>query len=133
MKYSQWIGIGAALGIIVACFLPWTWHPDLQKYFTGFFSEQNVYGKPAKFFIGFAIFNIMFFAIPRIWAKRWNLLVSALILAFAIRCFIIYSGCYSTICPDKQPGLWLMLGFAILNLVMAMLPDLKLEQHRKQS
>lgn len=133
MKYSQWIGIAAAIGLIISCFLPWTWHPDLNKYFTGFFSEQNVYGRPAKVFIGFAIFNILFFAIPRIWAKRWNLLISALIVAWAIRCFIVFSGCYGSICPQKQIGLWLMLSCSILDLVMTLFPDLKMEDGNKKT
>src|SRR5690606_960231 len=42
MKYSQWIGVAASLLLVAACFLPWTWHPDLNKEFTGFFSENNV-------------------------------------------------------------------------------------------
>ena len=25
--------------------MPWTYHADLRKYFTGFFSEKDVYGK----------------------------------------------------------------------------------------
>lgn len=131
MKYSQWIGIGAAVALIITCFLPWTWHPDLQKYFTGFYSEQNVYGKPGKFFIGVVIFNIIFFAIPRLWAKRWNLLISAIIVAFAIRTFIVYTGCYGSICPEKKAGIWLMLGSAILILVMSVLPDMSLSENKK--
>ncbi|WEK33592.1 MAG: hypothetical protein P0Y53_13960 [Candidatus Pseudobacter hemicellulosilyticus] len=125
MKYSQWIGIAAAITLIVACFLPWTWHPDVQKTFNGFFSEQNVYGKPGKMLISFSSIAIVFFLIPKIWAKRWNLLVTALLLAFAIRCFIIYSGCYNGICPTKLAGIWLMLACAVLTLAMSLFPDMK--------
>lgn len=128
MKYSQWIGIAAAVILVVACFLPWTFHPDLNKEFTGFFSENNMYGKPGKVFTWLAVIAIIFFLIPRVWAKRWNLLVGALTVAFAIKSFIVFSGCYRGICPSKLAGLWIMLLAAIVVLVMALLPDVKVEE-----
>lgn len=128
MKYSQWIGIAASLILVAACFLPWTYHPDLHKNFTGFFSENNVYGKPGRVFIFFAIVAIIFFITPRVWAKRWNFLVTGIATAFAIRSFIMFSGCYRGICPEKLAGLWIMLIAAIVMLVMAILPDIKLKK-----
>lgn len=126
MKYSQWIGI-FALGILVAsCFLPWTYHPDLNKTFTGFFSENNLYGKPGKVFIFLSLIAVVCFVLPRVWAKRINFFVCAVIVAYAFRSFIIYSGCYRGICPEKRGGLWLMLIAAILTLLMAVVPDIKL-------
>ena len=123
MKYSHWIGILATLLLVTSCFFPWTWYPDLNKYFTGFFSEEHVYGKPGNVFIFFAIFAIAFFLIPRVWAKRWNFIIGALILAYAIKSFILYSGCYNGICPVKQTGIWVMLVCSIIIMVMAVLPD----------
>lgn len=127
MKYSQWLGIVASIVLIVACFLPWTWHPDLNKNFTGFFSENNVYGRPGRVFIFLTAFAIIFFLVPRIWAKRWNLLVVVLTTAFAIKSFIMYSGCYRGICPEKKAGIWIMLIAALVMLVTAILPDMKLK------
>ena len=127
MKYSQWLGILAALVLIAACFLPWTYHPDLDKEFTGFFSEKNIYGKPGKVFIFFAVVAIIFFLLPRIWAKRWNMLVTGLASAYAIKTFLMFAGCYRGICPEKKAGLWIMLASALVMLVMAILPDMKLK------
>lgn len=125
MKYSQWIGIAAAIVLVIACFLPWTFHPDLNKNFTGFFSENNDYGKPGKVFTVFAIIASILFLIPRVWAKRWNLLIGALTVAFAIKSFIVFSGCYRGICPTKLAGLWVMLLSAVGLLIMTLLPDMK--------
>ena len=132
MKYSQWIGIFGLCILIVSCFLPWTYHPDLNKTFTGFFSENNLYGKPGKVFIFLSLIAMACFVLPRIWAKRINFFVCAVIVAYAFRSFIIYSGCYRGICPEKRGGLWLMLAAAILTLVMAVVPDIKLV-NKKQS
>jgi hypothetical protein len=124
MKYSQWIGIAAALLLIAACFMPWAWFPDLGKNFTGFFSEKNIYGRPGKVLIFLSVIEILLFVIPRIWAKRANIFVAALTIAFAIKSYILYSSCYGGVCPDKRAGIFLMLGSAAITLVAALLPDL---------
>lgn len=121
----------SALLLVAACFLPWTYHPDLDKTFTGFFSERNIYGKPGKVFIFLAVVAIIFYIIPRLWAKRWNLVVCALTMAYALKSFIVYSGCYRGICPSKKVGLWLMLLSAIAMLAMAVLPDVTLKEEKK--
>ena len=126
MKYSQWAGVAALAILVISCFLPWTYHPDLDKTFTGFFSQNNSYGKPGKVFIFFSLLASVGFIVKKVWAKRMNFFICALIVAFAFRCFIIFSGCYSGICPEKKGGLWLMLGASILSLVMAVIPDIKL-------
>ena len=129
MKYSQWIGIAAAILLVISCFLPWTFYPDLNTDFTGFFSANNDYGKPGKLFVAFALVAIVFYYLPKIWAKRWNLLFTALTMAWAIRCFILFSGCYKAICPEKKIGLWLMLMSSAIMMLMAFFPDLRLKQN----
>jgi hypothetical protein len=131
MKYSQWIGIAAAIILVIACFMPWTYHPDLNKNFTGFFSQNNIYGKPGYVFVVACPIAIVFFLIPRIWAKRWNLFICAIILSYAIKSFIIFSGCYRGICPDKKAGLWIMLSSAAIMLLMTLFPDIKLKEEAK--
>jgi hypothetical protein len=127
MKYSQWIGIAAAIILVISSYLPWTYHPDLDKIFTGFFSENNIYGKPGNVFMVLALAAIPFFAIQKVWAKRWNLFICGITLAYAIKSFIVYSGCYRGICPDKKAGLWLMLAATLLMMGMSLIPDLKLK------
>jgi len=127
MRYSNIIGIVAALLVILACFLPWTFHPDLNKYFTGFYSEDNMYGKPGKMFMVFASLLIILFAIPRVWAKRTNWLIATLTIAYTIRTYFLFTTCYSGICPVKQLGIYLLLAGVALSFVMAILPDIKLK------
>ena len=128
MKYSQWIGIMALIVLVISGFFPWTYHPDLNKTFTGFFSENNMYGKPGKVFIFLSLLAFLCFIFPRVWAKRLNFFVCSLIVAYAFRNFIIFSGCYRGICPEKKVGLWLMIIAAITSLIMAVLPDIKVNK-----
>ncbi|MGZ5135334.1 MAG: hypothetical protein ACXWCG_09295 [Flavitalea sp.] len=130
MKYSQWTGIFAIIILVVSCFLPWTYHPDLDKTFTGFFSENNVYGKPGKALIFFSLLALLCFSLHRVWAKRFNFFICAVLVAYAGRNFIIFSACYGGVCPEKKIGLWLMIISATLSLIMAVIPDIKLNNKR---
>ena len=132
MKYSQWIGVVAALVVIGACWMPWAWYPDLNKSFTGFFSELNRYGKPGKVLVFFSIISILLFLIPKVWAKRTNILVGGISVAWAIKSFISYTACYRGICPEKQAGIWLMLVASAVVVVMALLPDLPVKEDQPE-
>jgi len=131
MRYSQWIGVLASIVLVVSCFMPWTFHPDLNKNFTGFFSENNLYGQPGKAFVFLAVIAVALFLIPKVWAKRWNLLTGALLVAYAIKCFVTFTSCYRGICPEKQPGIWMMVGSCIVIMVMILLPDTPVPQDKK--
>ena len=131
MKYSKWIGISACVLLVVSCFLPWTYHADLDKTFTGLFSEKNIYGKPGKFLILFAILSAVLILIPKIWAKRTHLFLSALSFGYAIRSFIVFIACYNTYCPEKKYGIWLMLFSCFVILLVSVFPDMKLESKKR--
>ena len=131
MKYSQWIGIAAALLLIGACFLPWAYYPDLQKEFTGFFSEGNAYGRSGKIFVFFSVVEIVLFLIPKVWAKRANILVAAMTIAFGVKSYILFTACYRGICPDKRLGIFLVLIAPFIILVAAVLPDLPVKEGKK--
>jgi len=128
MKYSNYIGILAAIVLIIACFLPWAYYPDIDKTFTGFFSEQNRYGKPGKLLVFFSIVAITLFIVPKVWAKRLNMVVTALALAFCVRCFTLFSTCHRGICPEKQIGIYLIFITSVIMIIASVLPDMKLKE-----
>lgn len=124
MKYSLWIGLMATSLLVLSCFLPWTYYPDIQKTFTGFFSENNLYGKPGKAIVVLSILSAACFLIPRVWAKRMHFFLAAVLMAYAARSFIIYAACYTGICPQKKAGLWLMIISAFIAMLMAFMPNM---------
>jgi len=130
MKNSQWIGIAASILLIAACFMPWAYYPDLQKDFTGFFSERNTYGRPGKVLLFFSVAAILLFLIPKVWAKRANVLLCALTIAFAVKSYILYTACYRGTCPDKKIGIFLVLLASSLMTLCAVLPDTKLKEEK---
>jgi hypothetical protein len=131
MKYSMSVGIIAAVVLIASCFIPWTYYPDIDKTFTGFFSQANAYGKPGKAIIFFSVLSIVLFIIPKIWAKRFNVLVTAITIAYCVRSFVLFTSCSGGICPEKKVGIFLIVISSALMLVSSLLPDLKLNENEK--
>lgn len=131
MKYAPYIGTLAAILLITACFMPWTYYPDIHQTFNGFYSHQDNYGKPGKAFIFLAVFSVILFFIPKIWAKRVGQITAVIILAYAIKTFILFSSCYAGICPEKKPGIFLVLLSAILILAASLFTGVKLPEESK--
>ncbi|HUS02793.1 MAG TPA: hypothetical protein VMY77_13740 [Chitinophagaceae bacterium] len=126
LKIIKWLGLAACAVLIIACFLPWTYHADIDKTFTGLFSEKNAYGKPGKFLSFYAVLSATFILLQKVWAKRVHLFLAALALGYAVKTYILFTSCYNAYCPDKKFGIYLMMGCCIVILVAAIFPDLKL-------
>ena len=131
MRYMKWIGLLAVIILVSSCFLSWVIIPSQNITVTGIDSTGTNFGKPGytHFVLGF--FFIIFHFIPKLWAKRINLLVVALNIAWAVRNYFIISMCREGDCPEKQIGLWLVLGASALMLLAALFPDIKLKEDKK--
>jgi hypothetical protein len=130
MKYSRILGIAAALILAGATLLPWAWFPDLQKDFTGWYSEGNAYGRPGKIYLFLIVASIILFFIPKLWAVRVNNVITAIALAFGIKCFLLFGACYRGICPDRKIGLYLALLASAAMFAMSLFPNIKLKEEK---
>ncbi|MFN5478252.1 MAG: hypothetical protein ACK484_16795 [Sphingobacteriales bacterium] len=122
-KYSKWLTLAAAVLLILSCFMDWAYYPDIQKSFTGWFSEKNVYGKPGKWLTVMACFAVIAQFLPYLFLKRTNLFLMALNTAYAFFTFVKYTRSYGITNPTAQLGIYLMLISAILLLITAMFPS----------
>ena len=125
VKYLHWLGIAACITLIASCFLPWVHYADINQDFTGFYSYQNQYGKPGKFLIALGGVALIFMLLPKAWAKRANLFICALLLAYAVKTYILFSSCYNNYCPQKLFSLNLMVFCTVLMLVAAIFPKME--------
>ena len=121
----------AVVLLIVSCFIPWVTIPSKNIVVSGVESTGTNFGKPGYTHFVLSFFFIIFHFIPRLWAKRSNLLVVALNIAWAIRNYFIISMCREGECPEKQIGLWLVLLASVLVLIAALFPDIKLKEEKK--
>jgi len=131
MRYMKWIGLLGVILLIVSCFMPWVIISSKNIIVSGVDSTGTNFGKPgyAHFVLGF--FFIIFHMIPKLWAKRWNLILVALNIAWVIRNYLIISMCREGECPEKQIGLWLVLTASVIMLLAALFPDIKLKEGTK--
>ncbi len=133
MKYSQWIGIAIAIVVMVACYLPWVEIPTIQKIVTGMDNKGTNFGKPAKLHLILSGIAIVLYLIPKIWAKRINIIICLLAVAWGVRNFLLYARCEMGTCPERAYGLYLLLFGSIVMLIMALFPDLKIVAKKEGS
>jgi hypothetical protein len=131
MKYYKVIGVVACIALFASCFMPWAYYADLQKSFTGFFTEKNIYGRPGVVFTFFAAFSIVLIFINKIWAKRTLIFVQALNIGYLLKTYVIFTSCYKGYCPEKQYGLYLVIISSVILLVISFFPDIQLSEEKK--
>jgi len=126
VKYLHWLGIAACITLIISCFLPWVHYADINQTFTGFYSFKNEYGKPGKFLLATALLILVFTLLPKLWAKRANLFIAAITVAYAVKSYILFSSCYNNYCPEKLSGLYLMLFSTVVMMIAVVFPKLEI-------
>ena len=127
MKYSQPIGVIAALGIIGICFLPWIYIASIHTTVTGLYAEGTSFGKPGLLNIFFSALSLIFFLIPKVWSKRANVFIATINFAWALRNYILLAGCLAGECPEKKVGLYLLLLASLIVLLMSFFPRITIE------
>ena len=127
----KWIGLAAAVLLVVSCFTPWVFIESANITVSGVNTAGTNFGKPGYFhFVLAAVFLFCTF-VPRIWAKRLNLLITALNVGWAVRNIFILAACSGGECPVRKAGIWLMLLASLVMLVSALFPDMKVPEEKK--
>ncbi len=130
MRYMKWIGLAAAILLIISCFTPWVFIESRNIIVSGIDATGTNFGKPAYFHFFMIGFFLLFSFIQKTGLKRANLLITALNLGWAIRNYFIISACQGGDCPIKKTGIYLMLLASILMLISALFPDMKLPEEK---
>jgi hypothetical protein len=128
MRIMKWIGLAAVILLITSCFIPWIVIESRNITVTGVDATGTSFGKPGYFHFFCAFFFSVFHFIPKIWAKRLNLLVVGLNTAWAVRNFFLIAACQGGECPEKKIGLYLVLFSSILMLLSSFFPDMKMNK-----
>lgn len=124
MRYMKWIGAISASLLVVSCFFPWVVIHSKNIIVTGVNAEGTNFGKPAYFhFLLVAIYLFLHFN-KRLWAKRLNLAIPAINMAWATRNYFMVSLCRGGECPEKQIAIWIVVLSSLLMLLAALFPDM---------
>ncbi len=131
MKYSKWIGLMGVIGLIITCFIPWVYIQSKNITVSGFKADGTHFGKPGLLHLLLSIFILTAFVLSKIWAKRVNVFLCAMNLAFAIRNYILITGCLAGECPEKKLGIFLVLSSSTIMMIAALFPDVVINQKKK--
>ena len=128
-KIMYYAGIVASVAIIGCCFLPWVHYNNINTTFTGFnvtkFVTGNYYGKAGVPITIMSVIILILMLVPRIWAKRTNLFVSALLFAYCIRTYIIFTSALFEGEVEKQAGIYLIIILSFIMLVGCLFPKME--------
>jgi len=131
MKYSNIIGAALVIILIIACNMDWV-HIDGGKLtVSGLKATGTNFGKPGLMNIITGAIAGILFLIPFLWAKRINIFFCAFNLAWAIRNFIIVTMCREGDCPEKQTGIYLLMGSSALMLLLSFIPEINVNKKEK--
>jgi len=126
MRWMKWAGIAAAVLLIISCFIPWVVIQSKNIIVRGIDAAGTTYGKPGYFHLFMSLFFLLFSFIPRVWAKRSNLLIVAMNFAWALRNYFAITACEGGDCPVKKSGIYLMVLASVIMLGAALFPDMKM-------
>jgi hypothetical protein len=126
MKWIKWLSILAAIVLMTSCFFPWVVIESKNITITGIDVAGLSYGHYGYMLIPLAIIFILLQLINKIWAKRLNVAVGALIITISFACLWIFRCEYGE-CPQKQMPLYVMFASSAIVFIGSLLPDIKLQ------
>jgi len=128
MRWIKWTGIAAAIALAICCFLPWVIIRSKSLTISGMDTTGTNFGKPGYFFLLLGFLFLVFSLMPYIWAKRANMIVTVLNLAWAIRNYFLLSTCSGGECPEKQAAIYVVLISSFIMLIASLFPDIKIKR-----
>jgi len=131
MKYSQLLGLLACIGEIIASFMPWVFVAEKHLLISGINEAVPNFGKPGMFNIVLSTIIGILFIIPKIWAKRTNVFIAAINLAWSFRNYLVITACRAGECPEKRAGIYLLLCLSVFILLMSFLPSIKVPAQKE--
>lgn len=124
----KWFGLAAVLLLLVACFFPWVTIDSRDIIVSGINAKGTTFGKPGYSHLLLGTIFLIFHLLPFVWAKRANLIVASLNVAWAIRNYFVITTCRGGECPDKKLALYLVLIASVLMLIASLFPSVRMPE-----
>jgi len=121
------ISLMACIAIVITCFIPWVHFNSINETFTGYhvtkFANGTSYGKPWKVICLMAAIIFILNFVNSVVVKKANLFVAALLLAYCIRTYFLFTGSLFEGEVSKLAGIYLILLLSLVLLVCAAFPN----------
>ena len=131
-KILHYLAIVATLAIIATCFIPWVHYNNIDVTFNGYnvkkFATGVYYGRAGIIITIFAAISLLFTLMPSIVAKRVNMFLCALLVAYTLRTYVIFTGSLFDGEVTKLAGIYLIVFLSFVMVICSVFPYLKKEE-----
>lgn len=117
----KWFSLAAAAVLIMSCYNTWVIVGSKQIQISGVHASGTTFGKPGYFNLSLTAVYIVLTLIPRLWAKRVNIFVATINLAWVLRNYLLLSRCEAGECPEKQTFFYVYMLAGICMFIGALL------------
>jgi hypothetical protein len=128
-KIIQYIAIISCIALIATCFIPWVHYNSINTTFTGYnvtrFSTGVYYGRAGLIITIFTGLSFLLTILPYAVPKRINMFVCALLFAYSIRTYVLFTGSLFEGEVVKLAGIYLIVSLSLVVLICSVFPNLK--------
>jgi len=126
MKYSQLLGIAFVVLLLASCFTNWVIVPKYHIALSGISGRINnelTLAKPINFYAILGAVSALLFTLPKVWAKRTNIFITAILFTYTIFIYMQFTFCRQGECPQKLWPIFLQMPLGFLIMLMSLLPN----------
>ena len=131
-KILHYTALFTSIALIASCFIPWVHYNSIDTTFTGYnvkpFVTGTNLGRGGIPITIFAVLSFVLTALPTVAAKRTNMFVCALLMAYAMSRHMVFTASLFEGEVVKLAGIYLIVILPIIMLVCSVFPYLKKEQ-----
>lgn len=128
-KIIQYIAIISCIALVAICFIPWVHYNSINETFTGFnvkrFATGVFYGRAGLIITIFTSLSLLLTLLPYSAMKRINMFVCALLFAYAIRTYVLFTGSLFDGEVVKLSGIYLIVILSLVLVVCSIFPNIK--------
>ena len=128
-KIIQYIAIISCVALVATCFIPWVHYNSISETFTGFnvkrFSTGVYYGRAGLIVTIFTSLSLLLTLLPYSALKRINMFVCALLFAYSIRTYVLFTGSLFDGEVIKMAGIYLIVILSLILVICSIFPNVK--------
>lgn len=135
MKYKKvlhYTAIISCIALIATCFIPWVHYNNIDVTFNGYNVKQFAtgvnYGRAGIIITILVSISLLFTLMQSVVAKRVNMFLCALLVAYTLRTYVIFTGSLFDGEVTKLAGIYLIVILSFVLVFCSVFPSLKSEE-----
>ena len=135
MKYKKllhYTAIFSCIALIATCFIPWVHYNNIDVTFNGYnvkrFATGVYYGRAGIIITVLVSISLLFTLMPSVVAKRINMFLCAILVAYTLRTYVIFTGSLFDGEVTKLAGIYLIVILSFVLVICSVFPYLKKEE-----